>query len=108
MVKGKNQNTMTTEDISVLIEAYRTALDPDGPDFGAYVHVADFDEIKHNDFDLNVGRYIKKTAVETADLGTALTEYAEARATRIRTEVAMFDRLAGAGIDLSMFEVPDE
>lgn len=108
MVKGKNQNTMTVEDISVLTEAYQTALDPDGADFGAYVHVADFDEIKQNDFDLNIGRYIKKAAAETADLGTALIEYADARATRMRTEAAMFERLAAAGIELSMFEVPDE
>jgi len=108
MIKGKNQNTMTTEDISTLIEAYRSALDPDGPDFGAYVHVADFDEIKTNDFDLNIGRYIKKRAAEAADLGTALIEYADARATRMRTETAMFEGLAAAGIDLSMFEVPDE
>lgn len=108
MVKGKNQNSMTAADISVLTEAYRTAVDPDGPDFGAYVHVADFDEIKQNDFDLNLGRYITKTAAESVDLGTALIEYADARATRMRTEITMFERLAAAGIDLSMFEVPDE
>jgi type I restriction enzyme M protein len=108
LVKGKNRNSMTDEDISVLIEAYQTALDPDGPDFGAYVHVADFDEVKANGFDLNIGRYIKKAAAEVADLGTALVEYADARATRMRTEAVMFERLAAAGIDLSTFEVPGE
>lgn len=108
VVKGKNQNSMTAKDISALIEAYKTALDPDGPDFGAYVYVADFDEIKRNDFDLNIGRYIKKKAEDVADLGLALIEYADARATRMRTEALMFERLAAAGIDLSLFEVSDE
>ena len=67
-----------------------------------------FDEIKENGFDLNIGRYIKVAAEETADLGTALVAYADARQKRIETEKAMFERLAAAGIDLSMFEVPGE
>jgi len=106
-VKGKNQNRMTAQDIGILIEAYRTGEDPDG-DGGANVRLVPFDEIKSNDFDLNIGRYIKVAAEETADLGTALVAYADARAHRMATEKAMFERLAAAGIDLSMFEVPDE
>ena len=51
---------------------------------------------------------VKVAAAETADLGTALVTYADARAHRMQTEEAMFARLAAAGIDLSMFEVPDE
>lgn len=66
------------------------------------------DEIKENNFDLNIGRFIKVAAREAADLGTALVEYADARQRRIETEKAMFTRLAEAAIDLSMFEVPDE
>lgn len=102
--KGKNQNTMSDDDVQDTISAYRTALDPDGPNHGIYVHVAEFDEIKANGFDLNIGRYIKKAAEETVDLGTALAEYADARAHRMRTETEMFKRLAAAGIDLSGFE----
>ena len=67
-----------------------------------------FEEIKDNGFDLNIGRYIKVSAGETADLGTALVAYADARQHRIGTEAVMFERLAAAGIDLSMFEVGDE
>ncbi|CAN5304843.1 class I SAM-dependent DNA methyltransferase [soil metagenome] len=108
LVKGKNQNTMSHDDIAVLIKAYQTALDPDGPDFGAYVHVAEFDEIKANGFDLNIGRYIKKKSEETADLGTALVNYADARQKRIVAEREMFARLAAAGLDLSTFGVDSE
>ena len=105
--KGKNQNLMTEDDINVLIEAYRSGDDPDG-EGGANARLVPFEEIQDNSFDLNIGRYIKVAAEETADLGTALIAYADARTHRMQTEAAMFDRLAAAGIDLSMFEVPDE
>ncbi|WP_030433559.1 type I restriction-modification system subunit M [Allokutzneria albata] len=106
-VKGKNQNRMTDEDIKILIKAYETGEDPDD-DGGANVRLVPFDEIKDNGFDLNIGRYIKVAAEETADLGTALVAYADARQKRLDTEAAMFKRLAAAGIDLSMFEVSGE
>lgn len=106
-VKGKNQNRMTEEDIKVLIEAYTTGDDPDG-EGGTNVRLVPFAEIAANDFDLNIGRYIKVAAEETADLGTALIAYADARQRRIDAEAAMFERLDAAGIDRSMFEVPGE
>jgi len=86
--KGKNQNTISDVDIKTLTEAYRTSLAPDGPDLSAYIHVADFDEIKANGFDLNIGRYIRKTSNEAVDLGTALIAYADARQRRNAAEDA--------------------
>jgi type I restriction enzyme M protein len=106
-VKGKNQNQMTDRDVKALTEAYQIGEDPDG-EGGAHVRLVPFDEIKGNGFDLNLGRYIKVAVEETADLGTALVAYADARAHRIETEATMFERLAAAGIDLSMFEVPGD
>lgn len=105
--KGKNQNRMSEDDVKTLVEAYRTGEDPDG-EVGANVRLVPLNEIKDNGFDLNIGRYIKVAAEETADLGTALVAYADARQHRIGTEAVMFERLAAAGIDLSMFEVGDE
>lgn len=105
--KASNQNQMTDMDVNVLIDAYRSGVDPDG-DGGANVRLVPFDEIKNNGFDLNIGRYIKVAAQETADLGAALVAYADARQHRIRTEHAMFERLAAAGIDVNMFEVSDD
>lgn len=106
-VKGKNQNLMSKEDVSVLIEAYKTGNDPDG-EGGANVRLVPFEEIEQNDFDLNIGRYIKVAAEEAADFGAVLVEYADARQHRMDTEAAMFKRLAAAGIDLSMFGASDE
>jgi type I restriction enzyme M protein len=105
--KGKNQNFMSEIDIKILINAYRTGKDPDG-DSGTEVQLVPFEEIKGNGFDLNIGRYTKVAAEETADLNTALIAYADARQHRINTEAVMFERLAAAGIDLSMFEVAGE
>lgn len=106
-VKGKNQNVMSEGDVKSLVEAYFTGEDPDGAG-GANVRLVQFDEIKANSFDLNIGRYIKVAAEESADLGTVLVAYADARQRRIEAESVMFERLAAAGIDLSMFEVPHD
>lgn len=105
--KATNQNQMTDRDVRVLIEAYRIGESPDGED-GANVRLVPFDEIKANGFDLNIGRYIKVAAEEAADLGATLVAYADARQHRIQTENAMFECLNAAGIDLTMFEAPDE
>lgn len=106
-VKGRNQNRMSPDDIRVLTEAYLTGPDPDG-DAQANARLVPFDEIADNGFDLNIGRYIKVAAEATADLGTALVAYADARQKRLETEAAMLSRLAAAGLDLSIFEVSSE
>lgn len=105
--KGKNRNLMSESDVKALIEAYRNGEDP-ADEGGAEVRLVPFEEIKSNGFDLNIGRYIKVAAEETADLGTALVAYADARQHRIDTEAVMFERLAAADIDMSVFEVPNE
>ena len=105
--KGKNQNRMSGNDVKTLVKAYRTGEDPDG-EGGANVRLVPLDEIKDNGFDLNIGRYIKVAVEETADLGAALVAYADARQHRVESEAVMFERLAAAGIDLTMFEVGDE
>jgi type I restriction enzyme M protein len=103
--KGKNQNLMSHDDVDTLIEAYRTGIDPDGG--GVNVRLVPVDEIAVNQFDLNMGRYIKVDAEETADLGATLVAYADARQKRIEAEAAMFERLAAAGIELSAFGVTE-
>ncbi|KJL46118.1 Type I restriction enzyme EcoKI M protein [Microbacterium hydrocarbonoxydans] len=105
--KGKKQNVMSGDDVKALIDAYHTGQDPDGED-GTEVRLVPLEEIESNAFDLNMGRYIKVAAEETADLGAALVAYADARQRRIDAESAMFERLAAAGIDLSILEVPDD
>lgn len=51
--KGKNQNNLTDENINKIIETYKKREDVD-----KYAHVASLDEIKENDFNLNIPRYV--------------------------------------------------
>lgn len=52
-IKGKNQNKLSEENIDRIISAYqeRSFIDK-------YAYVASFDEIKENDFNLNIPRYV--------------------------------------------------
>lgn len=51
--KGKNQNKLTDENINRIVETYRNRADVD-----KYAHVASLEEIKENDFNLNIPRYV--------------------------------------------------
>ncbi len=96
-IKGRNQNSMDDEDVNAILEAYKTGEDPDG-DGGVHVRLVPIEEITENGYDLNIGRYIKTSTEEEIDLPTALAAYEEARAARIESEKALFERLRVAGI----------
>lgn len=51
--KGKNQNNLTDENINKIIETYKNRSDVE-----RYAHVVSIDEIKENDFNLNIPRYV--------------------------------------------------
>lgn len=51
--KAKNQNRLTEEHISKIVEAYRAREDVE-----KYAHVASIDEIRENEFNLNIPRYV--------------------------------------------------
>jgi len=50
---GKNQNTLTEQNIQRIVDAYKVRKEVD-----KYAYVAAFDEIKENDFNLNIPRYV--------------------------------------------------
>ena len=95
--KNRNQNNLGDDDVQAILDAYTTGDDPDG-DGGVQVRLVPFAEIESNGFDLNIGRYLKTTAADTIDLPTALLAYEEARAARLISERALFERLSVAGI----------
>ncbi|WP_405131410.1 type I restriction-modification system subunit M [Paenibacillus sp. FSL H8-0317] len=51
--KGKNQNKLTNENINKIVETYRNRVDVD-----KYAHVASLEEIKANEYNLNIPRYV--------------------------------------------------
>lgn len=63
--KGKNQNRLRPSDIDKIIETYENWQDID-----KYSHVATIDEIKENDYNLNIPRYVD-TFEEEAEIDIA-------------------------------------
>jgi type I restriction enzyme M protein len=51
--KGKNQNKLRPEDIDKIVETYEHRTTED-----KYSHIATLDEIKENDYNLNIPRYV--------------------------------------------------
>lgn len=52
-VKGKPQNILTDDNINKIFQAYQDRKDED-----KFSHLASFDEIKENDYNLNIPRYV--------------------------------------------------
>ncbi len=52
-VSGKNQNTLSAEHLDKIIGTYKERKEVD-----KYAHVAEFAEIRENDFNLNIPRYV--------------------------------------------------
>lgn len=51
--KGKNQNTLTKENIQKILETYKNYKEAP-----KYSHIATMDEIKENEYNLNIKRYV--------------------------------------------------
>jgi len=52
-IKGRNQNKLSEENIKKIVETYQSRQDVE-----KYAHLASFEEIKENDFNLNIPRYV--------------------------------------------------
>ncbi len=50
---GKNQNVLTQENIDKIVKTYRS-----GDNVDKYAYVATLDEIRENDYNLNIPRYV--------------------------------------------------
>ncbi|OFD42200.1 N-6 DNA Methylase [Bacillus mycoides] len=71
--KGKNQNKLSTENINKIIETYSIREDVE-----KYAHVASLDEIKENDYNLNIPRYVdtfeEEEVIPLSQVAQELTE----------------------------------
>lgn len=57
--KGKNQNILREQDVAKIVDTYKTYLaDPSYGGEEKYSYVATLDEIKENDYNLNIPRYV--------------------------------------------------
>lgn len=88
-VKGKPQNTLTDANIERLYNAYKDRKDED-----KFCHVATFEEIQENDFNLNIPRYVDTFEPEPdVDLGELNKEMAETNEQIEANEKELLDML---------------
>ncbi|MBH0065700.1 type I restriction-modification system subunit M [Psychrobacter sp. SZ93C1] len=92
---GKNQNQLTEDNIAKVIATYKARESVD-----KYAYLASFDEIKENDFNLNIPRYVDTFEEEAEiDLDAVRAERLELKAEldTLETEMAGFLKELGYG-----------
>ncbi|WHX25028.1 type I restriction-modification system subunit M [Virgibacillus halodenitrificans] len=77
--KGKNQNKLNKENIDKVVETYKERQSVE-----KYAHVATFEEIKENDFNLNIPRYVdtfeEEEPVDMAAIGSTIKDIRKEKA----------------------------
>ena len=87
--KGKNQNILREEDIEKILNTYEKREDVE-----RYAHLATFDEIKENDFNLNIPRYVDTFVPEPpVDLGKLTQEMQETQNEINKNECELLDMM---------------
>lgn len=94
-IKGKNQNKLSTENIDKVVETYRKR-----ENIEKYSHVASFDEIKENDFNLNIPRYVdtfeEEEEVEMATIGASIRD---TRKEKAELESSLYEMISSLQYD---------
>ena len=92
-LKGKNQNKLSIENIDKVVETYKNREDVE-----KYAYVASFDEIKENDFNLNIPRYVdtfeEREEIDIVELGKELVSLNQQIKEGENDFLAMLDKLA--------------
>lgn len=87
--KGKNQNKLTADNIAKIIETYHEREHVD-----KYAHVASLEEIKENDYNLNIPRYVDTfEEEEVVPLSEVAQELTQVRAEIEATSASLFKLL---------------
>ncbi|WP_289098488.1 type I restriction-modification system subunit M [uncultured Bifidobacterium sp.] len=90
--KDKKQNRLREEDIDLIFETYKNRQDVD-----KLAHVATLDEIKDNDYNLNIPRYVdtfeEEAPIDLDDVNRQLAEVDEEIARLERELASMLDEL---------------
>ena len=92
-IKGKNQNKLSQENIDRIVETYKKREDVE-----KFAHVASFEEIQENDFNLNIPRYVdtfeEQEEIDIVELGKELVDLNQQIITAENDFLAMLDELA--------------
>ena len=91
--QGKARNYIDREHIDRIVQAYSVFEDVD-----RFAHVADLEEIRANDFNLNISRYVDTTeAVDVMGVEEALAQLRDAERRRDEAVAKMDELLAEMG-----------
>lgn len=91
--EGKNQNVLRSKDIDKIVQAYDAWEDQE-----KYCRVIDLEEIKENDYNLNIARYIDTTEEEEEiDVQAALNDLKKLEQEREEIEEKMYGYLKELG-----------
>ena len=92
-IKGKNQNKLSQENIDRIVETYKKREDVE-----KFAHVASFEEIQENDFNLNIPRYVdtfeEQEEIDIVELGKKLVALNQQIKAAENDFLAMLDELA--------------
>ncbi|WP_404335131.1 type I restriction-modification system subunit M [Planococcus rifietoensis] len=89
-IKGKNQNKLSIENIDKAVETYRNRENVE-----KYSYVASFEEIKENDFNLNIPRYVDTFEdVEVLDMAEIGASIQEVRKEKAELESNLYEMIA--------------
>ena len=94
--KGKNQNNLSDDNVEKIVETYKLRKDID-----KYAHVASYDEIKKNEFNLNIPRYVNTFEEEAPVDIAAVCRQLEQDNTEIQAlEKEIMEQLKILGVDI--------
>lgn len=95
-VKGKNQNSMTGDDIAAIVHGYR---EPTGVDGDTRVHTAlvPHADIEARAWDLSVSTYVQVEVEQDIDVDSTLDALRDAEQGLAEAQAAMWERLKEAG-----------
>lgn len=93
--KGKNQNKLSKENIDEIVETYKKREDVE-----KYAHVATFDEITENEFNLNIPRYVDTFEEEaTVDMASVGSTIKDIRKEKAELESNLYDMISSLQFD---------
>jgi type I restriction enzyme M protein len=93
--RASNQNLLQNQDVADIHSAYLTDGEEEYDDIAS--RLVAHKEIEENNWDLNIGRYLKTEAADVIDVASALEELQQAQQTLASAEQAMLERLKAAG-----------
>ncbi|CZQ97001.1 type I restriction enzyme M protein [Trichococcus flocculiformis] len=92
-IKGKNQNKLSQENIDRIVGTYKKREDVE-----KFAHVASFEEIRDNDFNLNIPRYVdtfeEQEEIDIVELGKELVALNQQIKAAENDFLTMLDELA--------------